>query len=441
MSETRAPTAGVPPGETFLARLLSGTGGAAAGEGWVARLRAAALERANALSVPTTREEDWRFTDLAPLTRLAVQPAAAPAAPGPDAIAPWILAEAAARLVFVDGIYAHGLSSIPAGGPGVAVTAWHGGAGEAPDGLDAILGTVAGFDSNLFAALNTAFLRDAAIIQLAPDAVAQSPVHVLHVSTARGEPHATYPRTLLVAGRGSRCTLLEDYVAIGDGAYLSSPVTEIVVGEEAVVEHVRVQREAGQAFQLATCAVRQARSSEYRASALAFGARISRYELTVTHAGPGAQTHLDGLALIGDRQLADTHTFVDHAHPQGQLRQLHKCVVGGGAHAVFNGRIVVREGAQQVDARQASRNLLLSDRAHIDTKPQLEIFADDVKCAHGAAVGQLDQDELFYLRSRGLDDAAARRLLTYAFAAEIIERLHVRSLGKQLATYLSERTA
>jgi len=443
MSTARPAEAAGAAGAAFLARLLSGTTDTVATtESWVARLRAHALERANALSVPTTRQEDWRFTDLAPLTRLAFQPVQTVDAPAADAIAGYGVTEAPWRLVFVDGVHVPALSRTPEGPEaGVTVAAWSSSAGTASDDLKSALGRVAQCDDNLFAALNTAFLRDVALVRLAPDAAPAGPIHVLHLSTRRADPQAVYPRTLLLAGRGSRCTLIEDYVGLADATYFSSPVSEIVLAESAHVEHVRIQRESGAAFQLATCAVRQARSSHYRGSAVAVGARLSRYELGVTHEGPDAETHLDGLSLLAGRQLADTHTFVDHAHPQGRLRQLHKCVVGGGAHGVFNGRILVREGAQQVDARQASRNLLLSDKAHVDTKPQLEIFADDVKCAHGAAVGQLDQDELFYLRSRGLDLAAARSLLTYGFAAEILERLPVRSLARQLATLLSERTA
>jgi Fe-S cluster assembly protein SufD len=235
-----------------------------------------------------------------------------------------------------------------------------------------------------------------------------------------------------VAEQGAEVTVVEDYVGLQDGAACVNAVTEIAVGPNAHVRHVRRQQESAASFHIATCAVRLERDASYRSVAVAAGARISRLNLNVLQAGVGTSCQLDGLALIRDRQLADTHSFVDHAHPHGTSRQLHKCVVGGHAHAVFNGRIMVRPGAQRTDSAQASRNLLLSRRAHVDTKPQLEIFADDVKCAHGATVGQLDAEELFYLRSRGLSEPVARGLLTYGFAAEIVDRIPVPSVAEAL---------
>jgi Fe-S cluster assembly protein SufD len=206
------------------------------------------------------------------------------------------------------------------------------------------------------------------------------------------------------------------------------------------VHHVKLQRDGKAAFHVATGTIRLERDGRYRSNCITLGARISRQNLNVVQAGPNTECHLDGLALIAGRQLADTHSFIDHALPHGTSRQLHKCVAGGGAHAVFNGRVLVREGAQRTDSAQQSRNLLLSDKAHVDTKPQLEIFADDVKCAHGATVGQLEAEEVFYLRSRGLDDTAARNLLTYAFAADIVNRIPLPSLAAQLRASVLEHT-
>ena len=208
----------------------------------------------------------------------------------------------------------------------------------------------------------------------------------------------------------------------------------------ARVRHVRLQREGKAAFHIGACSVRLERDSRYQSVAVALGARISRYNLTVTQAGEGAECQVDGLALIDGRQLADTHSFLDHTRPDGRSRQMHKCIVGGAAHAVFNGRIVVRPGAQRTASAQQSRNLLLTDKAHVDTKPQLEIFADDVKCAHGAAIGQLDPEHVFYLKSRGLSEATARDLLTFAFATEIVERIPVPSLVKRLEETVVRQT-
>jgi len=203
---------------------------------------------------------------------------------------------------------------------------------------------------------------------------------------------------------------------------------------------VRVQRESPQAFHVAHCTVSLARASVFHSVGVALGARLSRYNLNVLQAGEGTACTIDGLALIGGQQLADTHSAIDHAHPHGMSRQLHKCIVGGAAHAVFNGKIVVRPGAQLTDSAQSSRNLLLTGKAHVDTKPQLEIFADDVKCSHGATVGQLDAEEVFYLKSRGLSEAAARNLLTYAFGAEIIARIPVATLRQRLERAVLQQT-
>ena len=424
---------------SFLSALLGGEPASVSGAAWFYRLRADALERANSVPVPTTRDEEWRFTDLAPLTRLSFQPVSEAAVVAEDAARDRFLPEAHARLVFVDGIFAPGLSQIAAGGGAQAMGLREAMAAH-PALLEQHLGKLARSDSNVFNALNTAFLRQAAVIVVADECSVPGPVHVLHLATRREHAHAVYPRTLLVAGNRSRCTLVEDFGALAEAAYFSAPVTEVAVGLDASLTHVRLQREAAEAFQLGSCSVSQAAGSRYQSVTVAFGARLSRLDLKVTHAGARCESSIDGLALIGQRQLADTHSFVDHAHPEGKLRQMHKCVVGGGAHAVFNGKILVREGAQHTDAGQSCRGLLLSDRAHIDAKPQLEIFADDVKCAHGAAIGQLDPEELFYLQSRGLAQERARNLLTYAFAAEVIERLPVPTLRARLAHTVLERT-
>jgi len=264
-------------------------------------------------------------------------------------------------------------------------------------------------------------------------------VHLLFVTTRK--EIAVYPRCLVIAGEGSECTVVEDYVSLHDGTYLNNAVTEIAVGANARVRHVKLQRESLAAFHIANCAVTLEKDGAYLANAVTLGARISRNNLSVRQTGEGAEAIMDGLALISGRQLADTHTVMDHARPQGRCVQLHKTIAGGAAHAVFNGKVLVRHDAQLTDSSQQSRNLLLSKRAHVDTKPQLEIFADDVKCAHGATVGQLDPEQLFYLKSRGLPEGRARNLLTYAFGAEIIDRIPVPSLVDCLERIVLEQTA
>jgi Fe-S cluster assembly protein SufD len=432
MSTTTAATA------DYLAGLLVGQPQLPASPlAWLNELRADAVDRVGVLTVPTIRDEEWRFTDLSPLTRLSFQPVRAPACLDAAAADRFHLDEVTTRLVFVDGVHAPELSRAAPGGAVVAnlstAAAAHGAA------IALHLGRHVDFRNDVFAALNTAFLQDGALIIVPRGVTIAAPVHLLFIATKQDA--ASYPRCLLVAEPGSAVTVIEDFVALQDYPYFTNAVTEMALGADARVDHVRVQRESGRAFHIANCAVSLAAGSRYHSVSVALGARISRYNLNLVQAAAGASCTIDGLAVIGERQLADTHTSIDHAKPDGVSRQRHKCIVGGAAHAVFNGKITVRPGAQRTDSSQSSRNLLLTGKAHVDTKPQLEIFADDVKCAHGATVGQLDGDALFYLRSRGLSDGAARNLLTYAFGAEIVDRIPVASLRHRLeATLLAQTT-
>ncbi|MDP2000028.1 MAG: Fe-S cluster assembly protein SufD [Rhodoferax sp.] len=405
-------------------------------------LREQAHTALGALAMPTLRDEAWRFTDLAPLHRLTFQPVL-PARPGnglqPADIAPFCLEDVGTRVVFVDGVYVPQLSSPPKD-EGVVVTDLPTAQRTHETALAAQLGRYVSLGDNVFAALNTAFMPDAAVLMLPRHVALAAPVHVLFVATQAGA--VSHPRCLVLAEAGSRATLIEDYVALQDAAtsaYLVNPVTEIVLADQAQLTHVRVQRDSLKSFHLANCAVSVGRSACYQSVSVAIGAQLSRYDLRVT-LGEGAECTVDGLALIEGSQLADTHSFVDHAQRHATSRQLHKCIADGSARAVFNGRVMVRPGAQHTDSQQSSRNLLLSGRAQVDTQPQLEIFADDVKCTHGATIGQLDPEEVFYLQSRGLSDSAARKLLTYAFGAEILERIPVPSLKHQLQQHMLAHT-
>ena len=411
---------------TYLDSLLEGRPPASP-LSWLNELRANAVDRVGALTVPSTRDEDWRFTDISPLTKLSFQPAQGMSQLAPATVEQWVIPEAAARLVFVDGTYAPQHSFNHAG---LTVENLVSGVVRHGAAVQAHLGRHAGFERNAFAALNTAFLHDVALIVVPRDMALAAPLHLLFIATRKHA--ASYPRCLVIAESGSEVTVVEDFVALQDEAYFVNAVTEMTLAGNAQINHVRVQRDSGEAFHIANCAVSLAHASRYRSVSVALGARISRHNLGVLLAAEGAACTIDGLALIGGQQLADSHTLIDHAVPQGVSRQLHKCIVDGAARAVFNGNIMVRAGAQRTDSSQSSRNLLLSGKARVDTKPQLEIFADDVKCAHGATVGQLDVDEVFYLKSRGLSDIAARSLLTYAFGAEVIERIGIVSLRNRL---------
>ena len=422
----------------YLDNLLHGREAVAdSGRAWQRTLRMRAVERANELTVPTTRDEEWRFTDLSPLYKIVFRPAASAGILDKSQIDVFAIPEAQTRLVFVDGRYVAALSHVDSS-EGVTVGNLADVTGFSEVVAQRHLAQLAAIEEDVFAAVNTAFLRDGALIHVARNRVVSAPIHLLFVATRKD--CAAYPRVLVVAETGAQCTVVEDFIGTADGAYLTDAVSEFYVAENARVSHVKVQRETPTAFHIADTSVRVARGGHYATWTVAFGARISRHNLSITQAGEATEFSIDGLALISGRQLADMHSSIDHAHAHGRSRQLHKTVVGGGAHAVFNGKILVRQGAQQTDSGQQSRNLLVSDKAHVDTKPQLEIFADDVKCAHGATVGQLEADELFYLKSRGLSDTAARNLLTYAFAAQVIECIPVKSLVDQLKKIVLEQT-
>jgi Fe-S cluster assembly protein SufD len=431
------------PARGYLADLFAGQAQpsatpASAKSAWLKALRAEAVERLGVLKAPTLHDEAWRFTDMAALTKQSFVPLRTPTELQAADIGRFHIEEATTRLVFVDGVHAPQLSSPGAGVAAISIGTLTAAAAASAATVQAHLARHAAFDDSFFTALNTAFLHDAAVIIVARDAEVATPVHLLFISTQVDV--ASHPRLLLVAEPGSAVTLIEDHVAMHEGAYFTNSVAEIALGANAKLEHVRVQRDSGAAFHLARCAVSLAQASRYHSVSVAFGARVSRFELEVRQAGEAAECSLDGLALIGERQLADTHSFVDHARPHGVSRQLHKCIVDGAAHAVFSGKVMVRPGSQRTDSAQSSRNLLLSARAVVDALPQLEIFADDVKCTHGATVGQLDSEEVFYLRSRGLSEAAARNLLTYAFGAEVIDRIPVASLRRRLEQTVLERT-
>jgi Fe-S cluster assembly protein SufD len=402
----------------------------------VNELRAEAVSQLDRLTLPTLRDEAWRFTDISRLTKQSFSPASSASFLEAADIAHFCIEEASIRLVFVDGIYAPQLSTPASAASNSRVVVCSLPTALATHGavVEAHLGRYVAGGDNVFAALNTAFLQDTAVVVVPRNVSLAAPVHLLFIATQKDV--VSTPRCLVVAETGSVATVVEDYVVLyqprwQEEAHFTNAVTEIALQDQARVNHIRVQREGAHAFHIANCAVSVGRSSNYQSVSVALGAQISRYNLDVSLA-EGAECAVDGLALIAANQLADTHTTIDHTQAHGVSRQLHKCIVGGSAHAVFNGRILVRQGAQRTDSVQSNRNLLLTGKAHVDTKPQLEIFADDVKCAHGATIGQLDPEEVFYLKSRGLSDAASRSLLTYAFAGEIIDRIPVVSLKHQL---------
>jgi Fe-S cluster assembly protein SufD len=404
-------------------------------EGWLEAVRIEALARAQTLNFPAERHDDWRLTDLSPLFQHAFHPVDSCASVTLAGIDKFLIPDSI-RLVFIDGCYAAQLSDLKLASAGVTVSSLVERVGDAQ--VEAHFARLAPFEQDAFTALNTRFFEDGAFVHVSSEV--NVPIHILHLATKREVESAIYPRCLMVMEPNSRATVVEDFAGLNEGINFSNSVTEVVLKEHAQLQHVRVQRDEKNAFQIGHCSVEAAKGAVYTSTSLAFGARVSRHNLQVTLQGDGAEVTLNGLALIGGRQIADTHTRIDHAAPRCKSNQLHKCIADGSSHAIFSGKIMVHIGAMGTDSVQSSRNLLLSGKAHIDTQPQLEIFNDDVSCKHGATVGQIDADALFFLKSRGLTEIRARNLLTHAFAAEIIDKIPVPFLVESLSrTILDER--
>lgn len=409
---------------------------------WLRDLRRGALDRFAEAGFPHRRIEEWRYTSVDSLTRIPFRaaPGNGSPIPGGEADEPFVFpGEEACRLVFMDGRYAPHLSSLETLPGEIRVADLAGTLAERPELIEEHLAGSAPQAENAFAALNTAFLSDGGVVLLPPGTVLERPVHLLYLSTASPEPTRSHPRTLIVAGDGSRATVIESYVGAAGGVYFTNAVCGIVAGENAVVDHLKIQRESEEAFHLAALEVRQERGSTVHSTNLSFGARLARNDILFALEAEGARCTLDGLYLVDGERHVDNQTTVDHRTPRCGSHERYKGIMAGRARGVFNGRIIVRPDAQQTDARQSNRNLLLSDEVEIHAKPQLEIHADDVTCSHGATVGRLDDDALFYLRSRGLGAGEARMILTRAFAGEILEGVRSRSVRRRLEDVLNAR--
>ncbi len=409
---------------------------------WLQTVRRAGLERFAALGFPTLRDEDWRFTNLAPLTALPFQlaPAASDHAIGPGALAGLAFAHLPGdRLVFVDGRYAPELSAVKPHPGGVVVTNLAAALKTHAGALEPHLTRLADSEGQAFTALNEAFFTDGAFIQLPPRQEVADPIRVVFLATDRTPSDTVFARNLIVAGANSRGTVIEQYVSLGSAPHVTNAVTELVTDDGATVEHVRLQDENDSAFHLAAFHGRLGRSTTLQLHSLALGARLSRYNIRTCLAGEGVEAVLNGLYLADGQRLADHHMIVDHAQPNCASHEYFNGILADRSKGVFHGRILVRPGAQKTDAKQTNKNLLLSDDATADTKPQLEIYADDVKCTHGATIGQLHPEHIFYLRARGIPLETARRMLIHAFAGEIIDRVRSEPIRTELDQIVWDR--
>lgn len=408
---------------------------------WLAPIRKAAIARFAELGIPALRHEDWRYTNVGPL---AEQQFAAledvPAEVTGTRLQPLFWGDNVPRIVFVNGQCMAGLSSV-AGLPRDVLVSSLALAIRADElgVLESHLTRYADYQEDAFTALNTAFLRDGAFVHVPRGVIIERPLHLVFITLPRAEPTVSHPRNLIVAGDGSQLTIVETHVGLGETEYFTNAVTEIVAGENAIVDHYKVQRETELAWHIGKVHIHQQRSTNVRSHCISLGAHLARHNLHVVLDGEGGSCTLNGLYMVGGQQHVDNHLRVEHAAPHCDSRENFKGILDGRAHGVFTGRIVVHKEAQKTDGKQSNMNLLLSDGAQVDTKPQLEIFADDVKCTHGATIGQIDTEALFYLRSRGITEAAARSLLVYAFARESLEQIRVEPLRRHLHAVVVEK--
>jgi Fe-S cluster assembly protein SufD len=387
--------------------------------GGVRHTREAAFDRFLARGFPTTRDEDWRFTNVAPIAALPFERAVDARVDASTVDRLDFGGAIGPTIVVVNGrVSARGLPSLP---PGVTVRTL----ADAPG--DAVVPRRPG-GGHAFVDLNTAFFEDVIAIEIAPRTVVREPLHVLFVTAPGPRPSLVTPRLFVAAAEQAECTIVESYADAGDGQALVAAVTDVFVAPGAHLDHVKLQRQRASSFHVGTMFVHLGRAATFTSHSLTLGGRIARNDVVSVLDGEGAESTLNGLYVASGESLVDNHTTIDHAQPHCPSHEVYKGILAGRSRAVFNGKILVRPDAQKTDAKQTNKALLLTDEAQINTKPQLEIFADDVKCTHGAAIGQLDEDAMFYLRARGIAAADARNLLIHAFAGDVLGGVRVEAV-------------
>ena len=408
-----------------------------AGPAWLESRRRAAIARFAALGFPTTRDEEYRFTNIGPIAETDFRHPASGTHVDSAEFAEHLYGEAvAAELVFVDGRFVVALSSVDRLPTGVTAGNLTEVLKRTPELCQAALGTLAGEDDSALTALNLALFEDGAAVHVGRGVVVDCPINLVFVTTGSAAPTASFPRVLLIAGEHSQSRFIETHVGLGGGTHFSCAVTEVVAGADSVLDHDRVQIERPDGFHYCRLQVQAARGATFRSHAFSLGGAIVRNDLGAVLAGPGVDCTLNGLYLADGATVVDNHTTIDHAEPHCSSHEVYKGILGGRARGVFNGKIIVRQDAQKTDAKQTNKALLLSDTAQINTKPQLEIFADDVKCTHGATIGQLDADAMFYLQARGISRADARALLIRGFVGDIVNRVAFGPLRERLDAWL-----
>jgi Fe-S cluster assembly protein SufD len=391
---------------------------------WLRKLRQDGFARFCEVGFPTTHDEDWRFTNVSAIAQTAFRLTRNRRVRlSQQELEPYRVAGVASQLVFVNGHFARELSLLGKLPNGVKVSSLAAEISSNPGAIEPHLGRYLDVRRDAFCALNTAFVEDGAYVHIPRGTLVEEPIGLLFVSTGDDAPSMSHPRNLIVAEENSQATIVEDYVSLDSGAGFCNTVTELVAGDHTVLSHYMIEREHKQAFNISTLRIQQGRSTNVVSHSVLLGGALVRNNVHPVLAGEGGECLINGLFIGNGGQHLDNYMLVEHASPRCGSRQFYNGILDGHAHGVFHGRIIVHKDAQKTDAKQTNRNLLLSDDAQIDTKPQLEIYADDVKCTHGATIGQIEGDALFYLRSRGIDEVSARKLLLFAFASECLDRM------------------
>lgn len=407
---------------------------------WINSTRESAMRKFLELGFPTTKVEEWKYTNVAPIARTEFSLSKGAAVEANELDRATFADMGCAKVVVVDGKYASAVGVDSLQDKGIQIGSLAELISSEDPVVKAHLARYADYDKNAFVALNTAFINDGVFVHIPDGIVLDEPIQLVFVSTGREANTVSHPRVLIVAGRDSQASVVESFVGLNSqNTTFTNAVTEIAAGENSHIEHYRLQAESDAAFHVSTLQISQDRNSGFASLSIMLGGSLVRNDVNVVLDGEGSEVLLEGLYIERGDQLVDNHTLIDHARPHCSSRELYKGILGGKSKGVFNGSVIVRKDAQKSDARQSNRNLLLSDEAEINTKPQLEIFADDVKCTHGATIGQIDQESIFYLRSRGIDLASAKAMLMYAFTNEIIERIKPEAVRSRVSEAVFSR--
>ncbi|NQY27489.1 MAG: Fe-S cluster assembly protein SufD [Piscirickettsiaceae bacterium] len=402
---------------------------------WLKALRLQALVQFNQQCLPSKKEEDWKYTSLWELAQQSFEHQAQEIELSAEQVDQLALLKQSYRVVIIDGVFSKTHSQLDNLPAGLTVVSLEDGLAQAQPHINKQID----LDKAGFNALNTLLMNDGVVISVESDVQVEQPIEILVINTGTTEALASHLRHVIILADNSQATVIEHYVSLNEVCSLTNVVSEVVLAAGAELNHYKLQQESSQAFHIATLAAKQATKSQWRTNNIALGSKLARSDIHCQLLGDAAHVVMDGFYLLDNDQHCDTHTRIDHAVPNTTSDELYKGILDGASHGVFNGKVIVHKDAQKTDANQQNHNLLLSRKCEIDSKPEMEIYADDVKCGHGSTVGQLNQDHMFFLRARGLDEVTARSLLTYAFATDVLERIPSAIIRQSLAAVIEQR--